>query len=284
MGEPPARIAYEFDQFHVDPVQRLLRSRVDGKPVTLTSKVFETLLYLVEQRGELLEKATLMKAIWPNIVVEENNLNQNISALRRALGEESGGASFLRDRTRPRLSIRSRGAHADDPSAHSAQQQPATEASAALSTSQPKTPTPRSSIAVLPFANLTREPEKEYFSEGLAEELIHLLARVPGLKVPARTSSFAYKGRNVDIRQIARDLEVGAVLEGSVRSAGERIRVTAQLVDAQTGYHIWSETYDRNFGDLFQLQDELAGAVVQALKLTLDGSRLPIIGSGAAHP
>ena len=128
---------------------------------------------------------------------------------------------------------------------------------------------------MLPFANLTREPEKEYFSEGLAEELIHLLARVPGLKVPARTSSFAYKGRNVDIRQIARDLEVGVVLEGSVRSAGERIRVTAQLVDAQTGYHIWSETYDRNFGDLFQLQDELAGAVVQALKLTLEGSRLP---------
>ena len=87
MGGPAARIAYEFDEFHVDPVQRLLRSRVDGEPITLPSKVFETLLYLVEHRGELVEKATLMKTIWPNVVVEENNLNQNISALRRVLAE-----------------------------------------------------------------------------------------------------------------------------------------------------------------------------------------------------
>src|SRR5262249_2624511 len=101
------------------------------------------------------------------------------------------------------------------------------------------------SIAVLPFANLTRDPEKEYFSDGMAEELIHRLARVPGLRVAARTSAFAYKGRNTDVRQIARELGVAAVLEGSVRGAGERVRVTAQLIDGLTGYHLWSQSYDR---------------------------------------
>ena len=276
MTEPGTRIVYEFDEFRLDLQQRLLLSGADGRPIPLTPKIFDTLLYFVERRGELLDKATLMKAIWPNIVVEENSLNQNISALRRALGESPGEHRFFV--TEPGRGYRfvAEVRTLTIPARTLPQQQPATGASAARSTSQPTTtPTPRSSIAVLPFANLTREPEKEYFSDGMAEELIHLLARVPGLKVPARTSSFAYKGRNVDIRQIARDLEVGVVLEGSVRSAGERIRVTAQLVDAQTGYHIWSETYDRNFGDLFRLQDELAGAVVQALKLTLEGSRPP---------
>jgi TolB-like protein len=129
---------------------------------------------------------------------------------------------------------------------------------------------PRASIAVVPFVNLTGDAGKEYFSDGMAEELINLLAEVPGLKVPARTSSFAYKGRNVDIRRIAQDLGVATILEGSVRSAGERIRVTAQLVNAQNGYHIWSQNYDRQFGDIFKLQDELAAAIVQALRTNLN--------------
>jgi TolB-like protein/tetratricopeptide (TPR) repeat protein len=127
------------------------------------------------------------------------------------------------------------------------------------------------SIAVLPFANLTGDPGKDYFSDGMAEELIHMLTRVPGLKVPSRTSSFAYKGKNSDIRRIAKDLGVETVLEGSVRSAGERIRVTAQLINAQTGFHHWSESYDRRDEDIFKLQDELAGAILQALQVNLGG-------------
>lgn len=125
---------------------------------------------------------------------------------------------------------------------------------------------PRASIAVVPFVNLTGDASKEYFSDGMAEELIDALAHVPGLKVPARTSSFAYKARNTDVRRIAKDLGVAAILEGSVRSAGQRIRVTAQLVDATTGYHEWSQTYDRQFTDIFKLQDDLAAAIVQALQ------------------
>ncbi len=132
--------------------------------------------------------------------------------------------------------------------------------------------TVRDSIAVMPFANLTGDPSKDYLGDGMSEELLNVLAKVPGLKVPSRTSSFAYKGRNTDLKQIAKDLQVGTILEGSVRSAGETIRVTAQLIDAQTDRHLWSETYDRKFTDLFQLQDDLAKAIVQALQVNLKGA------------
>ncbi|HEY6457812.1 MAG TPA: winged helix-turn-helix domain-containing protein [Steroidobacteraceae bacterium] len=128
---------------------------------------------------------------------------------------------------------------------------------------------PAGSIAVMPFANLTGDPSKEYLGDGMAEETIHALAGVPGLKVPARTSSFAYKGRNLDIRRIAQDLGVSTILEGSVREAGARIRITAQLVDAQSGYQIWSQSYDRKSADIFKLEDDLAGAIVQAFRTSL---------------
>jgi TolB-like protein len=126
----------------------------------------------------------------------------------------------------------------------------------------------------MPFACFTGDPEKEYFGDGVAEELIHLLARIPGLKVPARTSSFAYKGRDTDVRQVARDLGVATVLVASVRSAGDRIRVTAQLIDGRSGFHLWSRSFDRKFDDIFKLQDELAGAILQTLEVNL-GGKLP---------
>ena len=128
---------------------------------------------------------------------------------------------------------------------------------------------PHSSIAVLPFTNLSGDPARDYFSDGMSEELLNLLARVPGLKVAARTSSFAYKGRNVDIREVGRELGVETVLEGSVRQAGDQVRITAQLIDTETGFHLWSETYDRKLADIFQVQDEIAGAIVQKLRIEL---------------
>jgi TolB-like protein len=155
---------------------------------------------------------------------------------------------------------------------HSASLAPTT-ASTSASTPVVVTPTgPRDSIAVMPFANLTGDASKDYLGDGMAEEVINTLTKVPGLKVPSRTSSFAYKGRNTDIRQIARDLSVTSILEGSVRSAGNRIRVSAQLIDAKSGLHLWSQTYDRKFTDLFQLQDDLATAIVQALRVNLNGA------------
>ena len=125
------------------------------------------------------------------------------------------------------------------------------------------------SVAVLPFANMSRDPDDEYFSDGLAEELINLLAHVPDLKVTARTSSFAFRGREQDIRRIAESLGVGTILEGSVRRAGNRIRVTAQLINAADGYHLWSERYDRELIDVFAIQDDIAQAIAAALQLKL---------------
>ena len=136
-----------------------------------------------------------------------------------------------------------------------------------------------SSIAVIPFANLTGDASKEYIADGIAEELINALDRVPGLRVPARTSSFVYDGRRADIRRIARDLNVATVLEGSLRSAGERLRVSARLVDARTGFPIWTQTFDRQAADLFQLEDELAGQIVTAMRGYLQTDLpLPVAG------
>ena len=124
------------------------------------------------------------------------------------------------------------------------------------------------SIAVLPFANMSRDPDDEYFSDGLAEEIINALAQVPGLKVIARTSAFAFKGKNEDIRRIAGTLGVNHILEGSVRRAGGRVRVTAQLIHAADGTHQWSQRYDREMSDIFAVQDDIAAAIAGALKLT----------------
>ena len=128
---------------------------------------------------------------------------------------------------------------------------------------------------MLPFANLSADKEQEYFSDGLAEEIISLLAQVPGLKVIARTSSFAFRGRDEDVRSIARALDVTHVLEGSVRRAGERIRVTAQLIAAVDGGHVWSERFDRELSDIFAVQDEIAAAMTAALRVKLSAAAAP---------
>jgi TolB-like protein/tetratricopeptide (TPR) repeat protein len=130
-------------------------------------------------------------------------------------------------------------------------------------------PIPEKSVAVLPFADMSEKHDQEYFSDGLSEELIDLLTKIPDLRVPARTSSFYFKGKSEDIPTIARRLMVAHVLEGSIRKSGDRLRVTAQLVRADNGYHLWSETYDRKMNDVFKVQDEIAAAVVNALKGTL---------------
>ena len=132
------------------------------------------------------------------------------------------------------------------------------------------------SIAVLPFSNMSADKENEYFSDGLAEEILNSLVRIPGLKVTARTSSFAFRGKEQDIRGIAEALDVKTILEGSVRKAGNRVRVTAQLINAADGYHLWSERYDRELTDVFAVQDEIAAAIAGALKLKLAGEAAPV--------
>src|SRR3954468_20727903 len=132
-----------------------------------------------------------------------------------------------------------------------------------------KTKQPSNRLAVLPFVNMSTDPENEYFSDGITEELLNALTKVDGLQVTSRTSAFAFKGKNNDIREIGIQLNVDRILEGSVRKAGNRVRITAQLINAADGYHIWSENYDRNLTDIFQVQDEISGIIANKLRENL---------------
>ena len=141
---------------------------------------------------------------------------------------------------------------------------------------------PRDSIAVLPFINLSDDPANDYFSDGMSEELLNLLAKVPDLRVAARTSSFAFRDSNLDVREVARQLGVATVLEGSVRRAGNQVRITAQLIDAESGYHLWSQTYDRELADIFKVQDDISTEIVKALRVTLGaGEEVPVVARAA---
>lgn len=149
---------------------------------------------------------------------------------------------------------------------------------------KPASQVKKSSIAVLPFTNMSDDPEQEYFSDGISEDIITDLSKVSGLTVISRNSSFAYKGRAVDVRAVGRDLGVGVVLEGSVRRAGTRLRITAQLIDAATGGHLWAERFDRNMSDVFEVQDDVTGRIVEALKLTMSPSeKARITGGGTSN-
>ena len=139
------------------------------------------------------------------------------------------------------------------------------------------------SIAVLPFADMSSGKDQEYFADGLSEELLNLLAKIPDLRVAARTSAFKFKGEKIDVKDVAQKLNVAHILEGSVRKSGNKVRITAQLIKAADGYHLWSETYDRTLDDIFVVQDEIAGEVVQALKLTLLGTT-SVTRSGPVDP
>ena len=134
---------------------------------------------------------------------------------------------------------------------------------------EPSAEDPTASIAVLPFSDLSREKDQDYFGEGIAEELINALAHLRGLRVVARTSAFALKGLKLDIREIGRKLDVRTVLEGSVRKAGDRLRVTAQLINVEDGFHLWSQRYDMEMHDVFAIQDEITAAIVENLKVKL---------------
>ncbi len=131
---------------------------------------------------------------------------------------------------------------------------------------------PFESIAVLPFSNMSSDPEQEFFSDGISEEIINMLAQVPGLKVAGRTSAFSFKGKNQDLRLIGEQLNVNHILEGSVRKSGNKIRITAQLIKVADGYHLWSEKYDRELEDIFDIQDEISIAILNAIKIKLFGA------------
>lgn len=215
-------------------------------PVAVGHRGLKLLAALVGRPGEILGKAELMDAAWPGTAVEEGNLTVQIAQLRKLLGPAEGGGEWIS--TVPRVGYRFTGAIAP----HRMDRVPR--------------PLPdRPSIAVLPFVNVSSDPQQESFSDGLTEDLITDLSRMPGLFVIARNSVFAYKGRAADVRVIAEDLGVRYLLQGSARHAGGRVRINAQLVDALHGDHLWADRFDRSLDDIFAVQDEVAGKIVEAL-------------------
>ncbi|BAM87098.1 putative transcriptional regulatory protein, HTH DNA binding domain [Bradyrhizobium oligotrophicum S58] len=246
---------YRFDDFVLDPGRRELRRGSDL--VAMEPQVFDLLAFLIRTRDRVVSRDDVLAEVWGGRIVSEATLASRISAARSAIGD-SGEAQRL-IRTIPRKGIRFVGdvREQDDPAK-----------TPTAVTSAPALDSP--AIAVLPFTNMSGDPEQDYFADGMVEDIITALSRCSGLAVIARNSSFIYKGRAVDIREVGRELGVGYVLEGSVRRAGARLRISGQLIDAVSGAHLWADRFDGDLTDLFALQDRITESVVAAIEPTLE--------------
>lgn len=242
---------YQFGPFSLDPKAGILYR--GAEPTMLGQRAVALLRLLLDKAGAPVSKDALVEAGWRGLAVADNNLTVQIAALRRVLAEGADTESWIE--TLPRRGYRYVGPAV-------ATSRP--DAVPSRVTSAPTLPE-KPSVAVLPFANLSGDPEQEYFADGMVDDIITGLARINWLFVIARNSSFTYKGRAVDVKQIGRELGVRYVLEGSVRKAGGSVRVTGQLIDATTGAHVWAERYDRSSEDIFALQDEIALSAVGAI-------------------
>lgn len=244
-----------FGPFRLDTDAGILFHSV--KPTPLGQRAVALLALLVERAGAPVPKETLIEAAWPRQAIEDSNLTVQIAAVRRLLEELAGGASWIE--TLPRRGYRYVGP------AVTIGGRDFTARSLTAKLILPDKP----SVAVLPFSNLSGDPEQDYFADGMVDDIITGLARINWLLVIARNSTFAYKGRAVDVKQVGRELGVRYVLEGSVRRAGGHVRVTGQMIDASTGAHVWAERYDRSSDDIFALQDEIAMSAVGAIAPSL---------------
>jgi TolB-like protein/tetratricopeptide (TPR) repeat protein len=219
--------------------------------------VFDLLLFLVENRDRVVSKDDLISGVWDNRAVSDSALNSRINAARKAVNDDGKAQRLIR--TIPRKGFRFVG--------DCAEMMPAAQAVTVAPSAPPATSaSDRPAIAVLAFDNMSNDPDQDYFCDGISEDILTALSKVRWFLVVARNSSFTYKGRSVHIRQIARELGVRYVVEGSVRKEANRVRITAQLNDATTGSHLWAEHYDRELVDVFAVQDEITNAVVAAIE------------------
>ena len=301
--EEPVGALYEFPPFSLDPVKQVLWR--NGERVHLTQKAFATLVVLVEQHGRTVHKEELVDRVWHGVAVEENNLSQCISALRKALGEPHDehrliltvpgkGYRFVAEVRRSAAGVAGL-AQAANASAPDNERYAKFEGSrgqrqkkgwvlvasvaavlialgvvglsrllASRARRQAGDAVP-ASVAVLPFLNLDGDATKDYLSDGLTEELTTALAEVRGLRVVARTSAFQFRGKGEDVRQIGKELGVGAVLEGGVSRSGGRFHITAQLVSTQNGYHLWSGIYDGQLSQMYTIQEKIVDQTARTL-------------------
>lgn len=218
-------------------------------------QVFDLLVHLIRHRDRVVSKDDLLTAIWHGRIVSESALFNRINAARAAIGDAGDRQMLIK--TLPRKGLRFIG---------EVREEPASPPGAAPDQSLHPPLPDRPSLAVLPFANMSGDPDQEYFADGISEDLITGLAHIRWLFVIARNSSFVYKHRAIDVKQVSRELGVRYVLEGSVRRAGNQLRITAQLIDAVTAGHLWAERYDRALGEIFAIQDEITQSVAAAIE------------------
>lgn len=270
-GNPPsAPAAFRFGDFTFDPLRGGLLGP-DGAEIELRPKSAEVLCRLVECGGQLVSREQLMHAVWPDVFVTDDNITQCVAEIRRALRDE--GAHLVR--TLPKRGYLlaaevSRVEHAPlvpERKRGTVQAEPAAE--------RPALPLPdRPSLAVLPFANLSGDPAEEYFADGMTEDITTALSRIRWLFVIARNSAFAFRGRAKDVREIGRELGVRYLLAGSVRKAAGRVRIACQLVEAESGLHVWADRFEGELGDIFDLQDRVAESLAGAIEPSLQRAEI----------
>ena len=248
-----------FGRFRLDLGRPELRC--DGRPVRIHRRALGVLCALAEAKGGIVSKDELMARLWPGRIVEEGNLHVHVSALRKSLDEQGEGHSFV-------VTVPGRGYRL----AH---------LTGLRSTQLAEGPLPpqlslpdKPSIAVLPFQNMSGDPDQEYFADGMVEEIITALSRIRWLFVIARNSSFTYKSQAVDVKQIGRELGVRYVVEGSVRKGGNRVRIAAQLIEAESTAHLWADHFDGSLEDVLDLQDQVAISVAGVIEPALRAAEI----------
>src|SRR5438270_5404655 len=299
----PAKQMYKFGQFVLDRDERLLLR--DGKPVSLTPKAFDILLALAENSGHLVKKDDLMRRVWPDAFVEEAKLAQNISVIRRVLDTNGEQYIETIPKIGYRLTVKTQilGEPQSQPEVSHGAESPRLPDNRTVPLQQASRAAPQrtrqyiagvalalailaiaglalymrsgatraapvriSSLAVLPLENLSKDPDQEYFADGMTDELITDLAKIGSLRVISRNSVMPYKGRHKSIPEIGRELNVDAVVEGTVMRSGNRVRIRAQLIEARTDRHIWAQAYEGDVRDVLKLQDQVAQAIATEIK------------------
>ncbi|MBR1190404.1 winged helix-turn-helix domain-containing protein [Bradyrhizobium sp. AUGA SZCCT0160] len=251
---------FDFDKYALDTNLRELRR--DGELVAMQPQVFDLLVHLLKHRDHVVSRNDLIALVWGGRTVSDSTLDSRINAARNAIGDCGKEQRLIR--TIPRKGLRFVGAVNQHVNGVHPTPEPAK--TAAEPAPRPLPLPDRPAIAVLPFDNMSGDQEQEYFSDGISEDIITALSKLRWFFVIARNSSFSYKGKAVHLKQVAAELGVRYVLEGSVRKSGDRVRITAQLNDTATGSHVWAEHYDRDLVDVFAVQDEITDAIVAAIE------------------
>jgi len=265
----PATATVRFGLFEVDLRSGELRKQ--GVKVKLQDRPFRTLQILLEHTGEVVTREELRQRLWPadTFVDFEHGLNTAVKKLRAALGDSADSPRFIE-------TLSKRGYRFIGPVEELENRE--------RTLARPAAAVTVDSIVVLPFTSMSADPEDEFFADGITEEIINALTQIEQLHVVARTSAFSFKGKYIDVRAVGKQLNVRTVLLGSVRRADHRLRITVQLVNAEDAYHLWSQRYDRELKDIFEIQDEIARSIAERLKVTLEGSKQePLVRVGTRN-